>query len=291
MYSEVFFINNIKYNEKYYLLTKKQREVYDFMVNNYKKVSYMTLKELSKMAETSEVTVLKVCKKLGYGNYIGLKKAFQNFGNQNLSFREIQQLVDEGTHKSKSQKEDLFRIICNYEQQKISDMINDIDVELISKCAKALLESKEVIVFGHNASKTLADYFTHRLNYLRVKAYSVKLGDDSILKSALARIDKQSFAVFFSFPPYHFPTVDLVKFIEMKGSRIITITHDMNSPAISDEGYNFIFNTQSLFFYNGLSIPMKFIELLASSMAIELGQQFEEIIKEELFISRFINER
>lgn len=283
-------INKNELVNKYNLLTKKQREVFDYMMDNPKDIQYITLKDLAKRAGSSEVTILKVCKQLGFENFVGLKKAFQNSEKRLLSFNEIENLVNQSSSRSQEQKKELFKMICMYEQENITDMINGIDVDLIFKCAQQLLEANEIIVFGHNASKTLADYLTHRLSYLRLKAYSVKLGDDHIVKTALARMDNKDFVVLFSFPPYHYPTADIVKFAQMKGAGIITITYDMTSPAIADNGHTFICKTKSPFFYNVLSVPMKFIELLASSMAIQLGEQFDKIVNEEVFIGKFINE-
>ena len=279
------------FSEGYADLTKKQHEIFEYIINNPDDVRFLSLKELAKRAGTSEVSVLKVCNKLGFDNFVGLKKAFQNHNKQNLfSIREIEKLASKNPAEVEANKKELFKMICIIEERNMTDMINSIEGDLIFKCAQELLKAREVVIFAHNASKTLADYLAHRLNYLRLKTHSVKLDDNDIVKTALARMNNEDFAVFFSFPPYHYPTVDVVKFVQMKGVKIATITDNLDSPAVSEGGYKFICKTDALFFYNSLSLPMKFVELLTSNMAIQLGEQLDRIIKEELLISKFINE-
>lgn len=283
-------ITSNTFYSKYSQLTKKQRNILDYIMENSEDVCYISLKELAKRAKASEVSVLKVCRELGFDGYTELKKAFQSRAQHQLcSLNEIEALVRQSPVGMQAQKHELFKMICMMEQKNMTDMLNGLDVDRIFECAQALLDAHEVIIFGHNASKTPSDYLAHRLNYLRVKAYAIKLGDSDTVKTTLARLDQRDFVVFFSFPPYYYPTAEMVKYAQMRGARIITITDDLASPAVAANGHTFICKTKVPFFYNALSMPMTFVELLASSMAIQLGEQLDRIIKEELLVSRFIN--
>lgn len=283
-------ITSNTFYSKYSQLTKKQRNILDYIMENSEDVCYISLKELAKRAKASEVSVLKVCRELGFDGYTELKKAFQSRAQHQLcSLNEIEALVRQSPVGMQEQKHELFKMICMMEQKNMTDMLNGLDVDRIFECAQALLDAHEVIIFGHNASKTPSDYLAHRLNYLRVKAYAIKLGDSDTVKTTLARLDQRDFVVFFSFPPYYYPTAEMVKYAQMRGARIITITDDLASPAVAANGHTFICKTKVPFFYNALSMPMTFVELLASSMAIQLGEQLDRIIKEELLVSRFIN--
>ena len=58
-------------------LTKKQRLIADYILENPMEVSYISLSDLSGKTGCSELTVLKFCKALGFTGFIDLKKAFR----------------------------------------------------------------------------------------------------------------------------------------------------------------------------------------------------------------------
>ena len=278
------------FSSKYTQLTNKQRKILNYIIENAEDVCYISLKELADRVGASEVSVLRVCRELGFEGFSELKKTLRNREQMQLySLSEIEELVRQSPAGMHKQKHDLFNMICQIEQRNAIDMIKSLDVDRIFECANALLNAHEVVIFGHNASKALADYLAHRLNYLRVNAYAVKLGDSDTVKTALVRLDQRDFVVFFSFPPYHYPTAEVVKYAQMRRARIITITDDLASPAVASDGLTFICKTKVPFFYNALSMPMMFVELLVSSMAIQLGERIDRIIKEELLVSKFID--
>lgn len=272
-------------------LTKKQQGIIEYIMNNPYDVCNLSLKELAKRTGVSEVLILKVCDILGFENYKGLKNAFQNHNDQLITISDIEDLARQNPSDSNANKKVLFNLVSLLEQRNMVEMINNLDTDLIFKCGQELLKSREIIVFGHNASKTLADYLAHRLNYMHLKAYSIKLGDNDIVKTALAKINIEDFVVIFSFPPYYYPTAEVVRHAQMKGIKIATITNSLQSPAISERDYTFICKTESIFFYNSLSLPMKFVELLTTNMAIQLGENLNQITKEELLVSKFISGR
>ncbi|MEA5096213.1 MAG: MurR/RpiR family transcriptional regulator [Sedimentibacter saalensis] len=275
--------------KKYNKLTKKQQEIYEYIISNYEDVVFLSLKELSRRANASEVSILRLCENLGFKNFIGLKEALRGNEKNNLNFKDIEYMARHSSD-SKQKMKSLFKMICFLERKNVEDMIKGVEVDKIFECANELLNANDITIFGHNASKALADYLSNKLIYLRLKASSIKLEDNDAVRTALARVDSNDFIILFSFPPYHIPTVEVIKFAKMKGAKIITITNSMNSPAITEDGYNFLCKTETPFFYNSLSMPMKFIELLTSFIAIQLGEQLDKIVKEELLVSQFINE-
>lgn len=271
-------------------LTNKQRNVLNYIIENADLIKYISLKDLAIRIGVSEVTLLNVCRKIGYEGFSDLKKAMRNHTFPDLySAKDIETMIHKKTNSSQEEKCKFFDMIFSLEKRNMMDMLNGLDVNQIFQCAKLLLESHEVIIFGHNASKSPADYLAHRLNYLRVNSRAIKLGDSDIVKTALARLGDNDVGVFFSFPPYYYPTAEVVKYAQMKGAKIITITDDMASPAVLTEEHVFICKTEIPFFYNALSMPMVFVELIVCCMAIQLGEQFGRIIKDELMINRFIN--
>ena len=68
--------------EKYGEMTKKQRVLADYMLENPDSMSFMTMKNLSSRTQVSEMTILHYCGALGYGNYNELKYEFRKYINE-----------------------------------------------------------------------------------------------------------------------------------------------------------------------------------------------------------------
>ena len=51
--------------ELYPTLTKKQKTIADYLIANPEEISYITLAQLSQQTQSSELTLLRFCQKLG----------------------------------------------------------------------------------------------------------------------------------------------------------------------------------------------------------------------------------
>ena len=58
-------------------LTSKQKSIAQYIMDNPDEASYLSLKELSVRTGSSEVSVLRLCRALGYDNFVALKDALK----------------------------------------------------------------------------------------------------------------------------------------------------------------------------------------------------------------------
>ena len=135
----------------------------------------------------------------------------------------------------------------------------------------------------------MADYFAHRLNYLRIKAASVKLGDSDAVRTSLSMISEDDVIVLFFFPPYYQPVSNVARFAAYRGAKVVTLTDSADSPAATDGPFNFLCGTKTKFFFNSLTAPVSLINVLTSCIALEMGPSLNRILEEELSVSRFMS--
>ena len=206
-------------------LSKTQTRIFEYMLNHPEAVCYDTLRNTAERIGVTEVSVLKVCRKLGCSGYAEMKEVFQHYVGERLkdSFDRSYTLetVDD---RSRSDRGALLRSMFEAEQQGITALAASIGEEQIFDCAQTLMNAREVLLFGHDVSKVMADYFAHRLNYLRIKASSLKLGDSDTVKTSLSMVNENDVIVLFSFPPYYEPVSNVARYAAYRGATIITIT-------------------------------------------------------------------
>ena len=271
-------------------LTKTQTRIFEYMLNHPEAVCYDTLHDIAAHIGVTEVSVLRVCRKLGCSGYAEMKKVFRLYVSEQLKdsggHSYTLETVDDSFRKDRGA---LLRSMFDAEQQGIHSMALQISEEQIFECAQMLMNAREVLLFGHDVSKVMADYFAHRLNYLRIKATSLKLGDSDTVQTSLAMVKEKDVIVLFSFPPYYQPVANVARYAVYRGAKVITITDRADSPAVMADTCNFICGTKTKFFFNSLTAPVSLINILTSCIALEMGPALDRILEEELSVSRFMS--
>lgn len=269
-------------------LTSKQRSIAEYILAAPEEAAYLSLKELSRQAGASEVSVLRLCKALGFDSYVALKEALRAHTLETLRAVAPPAFLSKNSGRGPGTREESLRAICGDDLRNLNEMISGLDANRLFACARGLLAAEEVLVFAHDGSKIFADYLCYRLNFLRVKAVGVKLGDSDTVQTALARLKKTDYVILLSFPPYHLPVFNVASYCRYRGTPILAITDSMDSPAAGEDGDVFLCRTSARYFYNSQVATVSFINILTSCMAVEMGARFDEILAEEQDVSDFM---
>lgn len=271
-------------------LTQTQRRIFEYMIGHPEAVCYETLKDISARIGAAEVSILNTCRKLGCTGYTDMKQEFRRYLGEHLknTFNQNYTLetADEAFYQDRHTP---VASMFETEQKIIASLAASVDTEQMERCAQLLMQAHEVLLYGHDVSKVLADYFAHRLNYLRIKASSFQLGDSSTVQTSLSMAGEQDVVVLFSFPPYYKPVSNAARYAEYRGATVIVITDSSDSPAITESTNNFICDTKTKFFFNTLIGPFSLINVLTSYIALKMGTELNEILEEELNASHFMS--
>lgn len=231
---------------------------------------------------------MRMCRALGLESFVELKEILREHNSEQLRRAAPPVFLSREEERNLGDQEAMLSAVCKDELYNLQDMINGLDRQTLFFCAQGLLEANEVAVFAHDASFLFAEYLAYRLNFLRIKSTSVKIGDSDSVQTVLARLGKKDYVILLSFPPYHQPTSTLVNFCRYRGVRMVTITDSMDSPAAVAESSVFLCRTSARYYYNSQAATASFINILSSCIAHKLGPRFDEILDEEREVSSFI---
>jgi DNA-binding MurR/RpiR family transcriptional regulator len=227
------------------------------------------------------VSVLRTCAALGFDGFLPLKVAFREHMQQRGRDLPPQDVIPGAPNGESEEWVRMLRQIARDESAHLSELLSALNPSMLFDEARSMLKAEEVVIFGHSVSKVFADYFCHRLNYLRIKAFSVSLEENSTVQSILSRLTAKDHVIMFSFPPYHQPAINTVKYAMQQGVGVTVITDSLDSSAAMDGTQIFICNTSTHFFYNSHTLVMTLANLVASCAAMELGEKFSDILLEE----------
>lgn len=148
-------------------LTKSEQRIADYIMENAEKIMEQTIPELAHNTGSSEITVSRFCKKLGFSGFQALKIALVT--ELTAAGREDFQEINE----KDSDQQVAAKVFQNI-MDGLEDTLKILDFGEISRAVDALLGARRVAVYGFGNSATVCrDIETRFLRFgMAVQAYS-----------------------------------------------------------------------------------------------------------------------
>ena len=190
-------------NRNYNNLTRKQKELLDMLLANPEDVCYISLCELSKRSNVSEVTILRMCRRLGFRNFIDLKKAFREHTEHLVkNFMETSYFSLDLPAAERGDKEAAMEQIVKNARAQSAEFFNRLPSRQILKTARLILRAKTVLICGQGVSSVVSEYFFRRISPLIPNAILVHPEDMDNVKANLIKLRQGDQVIAISFPRY-----------------------------------------------------------------------------------------
>lgn len=267
-------INNIQSN--FSKLSKGQKIIGEFIINNYDKAAFMTAANLGSTLNVSESTVVRFANTLGYSGYKELQKELQEVIKNKLTTVQRMSLaegIEDDNNISRVMESDI---------ENIKKTVNELDKESIHKSVQLVTNAKNIYVIGLRSSSFLAGYFCFYLNFLFSNVRLITSGANDIFER-LVKIGKDDVVIALTFPRYSKKTVEALSYLNEKGCKIISITDSLISPVANKSDITLIARSDMVSFVDSLVAPMSLINAflisLSSEMKKDINLYFEELEK------------
>lgn len=256
----------------YATLTNKQKHIADYLLAHSADVCYLSLKDLSKKTDCTEVTILNLIKKLKINSYLNFKEKFRQYNKgliEKISTSTYEIPLKKSSKKSSATLE-ILQEIYQLEVQKLSTFPQTTQLEEIIAMAKMFIGKKIVYIFAHDASLYNASILKNRLELLSLNVNIVDLSYMNDIQKALKNLDKKDLAVFFAFPNYYYGLESVGKRVAEKKCPILlfTDTKEMEMAPLATK--TLIADTRTKVFKNSMVLPILSIYLISSALALLL---------------------
>lgn len=269
----VDLIKNIQNN--FNNLSKGQKLIAEFIINNYDKAAFMTASTLGETVNVSESTVVRFANTLGYDGYRELQKELHELVKNKLTT--VQRLSMSSEY---SNKENALRIAMEKDVENIEKTINEIDLVAFQESINLILNAENVYILGLRSSSFLAGYLGFYLSFI-IKGVKVLTSGPNDVFEQLLRVDSKDLIIGISYPRYSKRTLEALDFCMEKGCKIISITDSLISPASKDSDISLIASSDMLSFVDSLVAPMSLINALIVSIGMEkkddITSSFEDL--------------
>ncbi|UJF17912.1 MurR/RpiR family transcriptional regulator [Vibrio sp. SS-MA-C1-2] len=197
-------------------LSKKQRVVADYILENAIEVQFQTITDLARNTATSEATVVRLCRDIGYKGYPDFRMS----------------LAVELSQKEQQKNKPLNDDVCHTSMQNAITSLQDtnklIDKKAIDRVCIAIHKAKFISCVGVGASSVVGQYLTYRLTRIGKKSTMYSDNHLAVMNASCATKGDLWFAI--SSSGVTKEIIQVANSVEKKQAPVITISNISNSP-------------------------------------------------------------
>lgn len=260
--------------EKYPFLTRKQREIVDYILEDPDRMSYVTLKEMSRDVHVTEATILKTCGVLGYPSFTSLKYEFRKYSARQMELFRHEENKYSAFPPPSGELDDPERLlteVCREESNLLKSFFHELDLSALFAAADWAVGADRVILCGRGVSKQVCDFLAMRLAVVGLGSVEIDSELDDSIHAALPLMGPGSLLIAVSFPDYYRMTTKVAEYASRKGCRVLGVTDSAKSPIAPFCGRVLLTPTKTRMFLNTISAAMALGNLLSTAITIRLG--------------------
>lgn len=202
-------------------LRPAERRVADFLLENANQVIYMPITEVSAKTETSDSTVIRLCRRMGFGGFQDLKIALARelvAPTQNLHG----DILPEDDLKTAVNKAFAATI------QAVRDTQATLDFKVFEDVIKRLVEARRIVIYGIGTSGIAA--LDAHYKFLRIGISADVYTDGHLQAISASQVQSNDLVMAFSHSGSTKDIVAAVQLAKDRGATIVVITNFPQSP-------------------------------------------------------------
>ena len=258
----------MRIEEKYRDLSKGQKRVAEYVLDNYDKAVFLTAARLGEVVGVSESTVVRFATQLGYKGYPEFQKALEELVRNRLN--SIQRMKVTYGRISQSQ---ILETVLQSDIEKIKQTLNGIDHSAFNQAIDTILNARKIYVLGIRSCAPLAAFMSFYLNLLCDNVIAVNTNSSSEIFEQLIRIREEDVIIGISFPRYSQRTLKALEFASKRKAKIITLTDSAHSPINIYSSCNLIARSDMASIVDSLVAPLSVVNALIVALCMKKQEE------------------
>lgn len=260
---------------RYDTFSKTEKKVADFLLQNPDGILPLYITELAERCGTSEATIVRFSKRLGFDGYQQLKLAI---AQESKSYPINESISYDDTAI------DIFQKICEDIYCSLEKTKKIIDGKNLEKCCQTILASDKILVCGLGNSASVALDASHKMFRLGLNAHAYT--DNHMQTIAASHTDKNSVIIGISHSGCSRDIIQALETAKQNGATTIAITNFGKSPI--DKVSDILLHTisdETNYRILGLSsriAQLAIIDAIYSCLVCRLNNSNEQIVKTEM---------
>lgn len=206
---------------QYPTFSKSEKKIADFVMENPNAVLPMFITELADKSGSSEATIVRFCRKLGYDGFQQFKLALA----KSADVRPVSENITPNDSAYDILSKVCEDIYCSLEKTK-----QTIDKHSLQVCCDKLLSADKILIFGLGNSASVAIDACHKMFRLGLNA--IAYTDNHMQAIASAHTSKNSVVIGISHSGHSKDIVQAMQNAKDRGATTISLTSEKKSPIV-----------------------------------------------------------
>ena len=237
-------------------LSKGQKLIAEYILNNYDKAAFMTAAKLGGAVGVSESTVVRFANELNFSGYPKLQKALQELIKNKLTTVQRLELSNDFVSDG-----DALKGVLKADMENIRATLEKINSYTFEDVVNSIYKAKKIYIIGLRSSTALAEFLGFYLNIILKNVRIVSYGISDIFEQVI-NISEGDLVIGIGFPRYATKTIDILDFAKSRGAEVVALTDSLLSPLAAKADYTLIAQSNMASFVDSLVAPLSVINAL-----------------------------
>lgn len=214
--------------------TKAEKRVADFILQNPKKVLFMSITDLAEACEVGDTSVFRFCKTMDLKGYQEFKMMLS------LGLNDSKGDPDQftGNISLEDNFSEVAKKVLNTNINALTETYSLLNEEVFEKAIDCLHESERIFFFGVGASMLTAMKAMNKFLHIEPKVYCIQ--DAHMQAMAASTLSETDTAVLISYSGATKDTIQVGKLVKQAGAKTICITRFIKSPLTAYSDYTLL---------------------------------------------------
>ena len=246
-----------KINEKYGKMSKGQKLLANYIIDNYDKAVFLTAAKLGEIIGVSESTVVRFATFIGYSGYPEFQQALEAMVRAKLNTTSRVEITSGGIEQN-----GVLRTVLASDALKIKNTMENIDEAAFASAIDIICNARRIYVVGIRTCAPLAQFLAFYLNMIFDNVINLQTSSTSELFEQMIHINEKDCIIGISFPRYSMRTLKALEFANNRLANVITITDSIHSPMNLYSSCNLIAESDMHAVVDSLVAPLSVINAL-----------------------------
>lgn len=250
-------------------MSKGQKSIADYILENYEEAAYMTAAKLGKASAVSESTVVRFAVELGYSGFPDFQKMLRSDLKVDLT---AAQRMKVSSHLKESGT-DMLRAVLLEDAERLRKAAEQSAGKYFNQAVDKLVGAETIYILGVRSSAPLASFLYFYLNQIFPDVRLIESGYGSEILEQMISIGAEDVLLAISFPRYSARIANGLAFAKAQGSQTIVLTDNIKNPFSDYADCVLAAPSDMLAFVDSLVVPFSTISALIAACAIRREEE------------------
>lgn len=255
-------------NEK---LTKTDRIIADYFIENENKLYFMTSRDIAGDLGISDTSVIRFVKRLGFKNFTEFKDKLK----EKISDKILTPSEKLSLNQSILNSANIQQNFVEHTERVVLETFEKNSFEAMGTAVAILLNSKKKFIVGFKSTSGIASFFGLRVGFLLENVITHPRNNSELIKN-ISDITSEDCLFLIAHPKYSRTYNLILQIAKEKGAKIIIMTDKNNSPVAEYGDVVLINNVHGISYFNSLISTQFLVEYLLTLLSTNIDEKMQK---------------